>query len=384
MGGGTAKLVAALADNFSSVGGSNLICTRIIDRWLRGPVYEVHWHERGLTLRLPPAAIVDLVLRVETISFLGAVILVHSLTGFGPEIYAVTEATRLPYIVYVHDYQWFCPRVVLVDQSEKYCGEPGESYCQSCVRINSIFDFAEDNDLIHHDLARWVDKNAALLECAHAVVVPSNDAAKRIATHFNNIIPRCVPHPEPLDQFLITRVPDLNHQTRIAVVGGISVQKGRDVLRNLARYIDATSAPVSIEVIGSVADPAQFVGIECMRVTGSYHPNELFARLAGYHPHFVFFPGVWPETYSFVLSEVWAAGYPAVAFDIGAIAERIRATGAGVVLPFEPMPAALLLRLQDARRQTAYLAGLECRRRPAGSSSEDPVADLFRAFSRLV
>jgi glycosyltransferase involved in cell wall biosynthesis len=37
---------------------------------------------------------------------------------------------------------------------------------------------------------------------------------------------------------------------------------------------------------------------------------------------------------AYVLSEAWAAGYPVVALDIGAPAERIRAEGGGLLLPF--------------------------------------------------
>jgi len=48
-----------------------------------------------------------------------------------------------------------------------------------------------------------------------------------------------------------------------------------------------------------------------------------------------FFPSVWPETYSYTLSEALRAGLFPVAFDIGAVAARIRAAGWGLVLPWE-------------------------------------------------
>jgi glycosyltransferase involved in cell wall biosynthesis len=48
---------------------------------------------------------------------------------------------------------------------------------------------------------------------------------------------------------------------------------------------------------------------------------------------FGFLPALWPETWSFVLSQLWEAGLPVVAFDIGAQSERIRYSGAGLVLP---------------------------------------------------
>ncbi len=379
MGGGTSKLLEALAGRFAASGGVNLVCSRVTDDWLGAPGYEVHWRERNLTLRLHPAAITGFVLDLEKLGLPGAALVVHSLTGVGPDIYAVTAATTLPCAVYVHDFQWYCPRVVLVDQTRQYCGEPGAQYCQLCVRANPIYDFAEDDALIHADLPRWIARNALLLERARLVVVPSRDTATRIAAHFPRLALRCVPHPESVECGLISRMPDADRWTRIAVVGGISVQKGSEVLRSLALHIEATGAPVSIEVIGTVQDPSLFAAIAAVTIGGTYRPEELAGRLARFDPHIVFFPAVWPETYSFVLSEVWAAGYPVVAFDIGAIAERIRATGAGVVLPFETGPATLLARLLDARRQVADLAGLEFAIGHTGSFADDPVAELFRA-----
>ena len=46
-----------------------------------------------------------------------------------------------------------------------------------------------------------------------------------------------------------------------------------------------------------------------------------------------------------------------MAFDIGAIAERITESGGGVVLPYEPEAAVLLPRLLMARDGVAELAG---------------------------
>ena len=49
----------------------------------------------------------------------------------------------------------------------------------------------------------------------------------------------------------------------------------------------------------------------------------------------IFFPAVWPETYSYTLTAALRSGLPIVAFDLGAIAERLRAHQVGTVLPLE-------------------------------------------------
>ena len=44
------------------------------------------------------------------------------------------------------------------------------------------------------------------------------------------------------------------------------------------------------------------------------------------------YPSAGPETFSYTLSEAWAAGRPVLVPPIGALAERVQATGAGWVM----------------------------------------------------
>ena len=46
---------------------------------------------------------------------------------------AAVRRVRAPYDVYVHDYAWFCPRITLTAEGDRYCGEPGGAPCAACV-----------------------------------------------------------------------------------------------------------------------------------------------------------------------------------------------------------------------------------------------------------
>src|SRR4029450_10772978 len=59
---------------------------------------------------------------------------------------------------------------------------------------------------------------------------------------------------------------------------------------------------------------------------------EIAALLDHYRVRLVLYPSVGPETFSYTLSEAWAAGRPALVPPIGALAERVAATGGGWVL----------------------------------------------------
>ena len=73
-------------------------------------------------------------------------------------------------------------------------------------------------------------------------------------------------------------------------------------------------------------------------ITGRYSEGEATHLLRRERPDIALLPSVWPETWSYVLDEVVAVGLPVVAFDLGAIAERVRATGQGMVLPLGTEP----------------------------------------------
>eukprot|EP01037_Dinobryon_pediforme_P016180 gene16180-16356_t len=356
MGGGTAILVAALSEAFTSGGGVDLVCSRVRDAFRGEDVFRIVWTGRGLSLVLPHDDIVGFVEALRSHG-VACAMRVHSLTGVGPAVRELA-VSGIAYVVHVHDYQWICPRIVLVDQTGQHCGEPGPRYCQLCVRANPIHDFASESAQIVADLPGWIAGNAALLAGARAVVVPSVDCLVRLQRHFPAARLCVAGHPERQALGRIDRAADLAAETRIAVVGGLSVQKGRDVLLDLCRRIDAAGAPFAVAILGGIEDAALFDGIGCVRLHGAFERDALPAALGAFDPHFVLFPAVWPETWCFALSDVWAAGYPVVAFDIGAIAERVRATGAGVLLPYPP-DGSLLARLSGARAEAAALFGLE-------------------------
>jgi glycosyltransferase involved in cell wall biosynthesis len=64
-------------------------------------------------------------------------------------------------------------------------------------------------------------------------------------------------------------------------------------------------------------------------IHGPYREEDLPEIIAHYRVRFTVFPSAGPETFSFTLSESWRSGCPALVPPIGALAERVRETGAG-------------------------------------------------------
>jgi glycosyltransferase involved in cell wall biosynthesis len=122
---------------------------------------------------------------------------------------------------------------------------------------------------------------------------------------------------------------------RVGVIGALSEIKGREVLANLATYAADNRSPVTFVVIGYASNQGTLTSTGRVRVTGSYTETELDGILDRERLDVLFFPAVWPETYSYTLTSALKSGLPIVAFDLGAIPERLRAHGVGTILPLD-------------------------------------------------
>ena len=118
--------------------------------------------------------------------------------------------------------------------------------------------------------------------------------------------------------------------------------------------IPATTSACSI--------PARF------SITGDYDEAEAVELIRAQHAELGFLPALWPETWSYTLSQIWQAGLDVVAFDIGAPAERIRATRRGSLLPLGLPPAAA------CRALLAYRTGGDRRGQPVQQRASAAVA----------
>ena len=59
----------------------------------------------------------------------------HQIMG-GAGWAALPAQLGCPYDVTVHDYAFFCPRIDLIDEAGRYCGEPNVEVCERCVSLN--------------------------------------------------------------------------------------------------------------------------------------------------------------------------------------------------------------------------------------------------------
>ena len=137
-----------------------------------------------------------------------------------------------------------------------------------------------------------------------------------------SLLPAKVAH--PLD------LPDDGAVT-IAVLGAVGPDKGARRLERLVALVRAAGLPLRFVLIGymDVEHGPWQSDDAVLTIHGRYEPRELPDLLAHYRARLVAFPSAGPESFSFTLSEAWAAGLPVIVPPFGALAERVAGTGAG-------------------------------------------------------
>jgi GT2 family glycosyltransferase len=288
---------------------------------------------------------------------------VHQLVGHGAQAYRIAESLGVRYDVTLHDYYFVCPRINLMDESERYCGEPAAEQCNRCVEASGTHEWCTSlYASLGSDVARWRAQHARFLAGARRVISPSRDVERRTLGYFplKNMLLR--PHPEPLRE-VRPRAAAADGLVVVAVIGAIGVHKGFEVLKSCAQDAHRRDLPLRFVVVGYTCDDEQVTRFGNVIVTGRYERERLGELLRQHACSVAAFFSVWPETFSYTLSEAWSAGLLPVTLDIGAQAERVRETGLGVVLPFPSEPAqindALVRAARAPRADEARTIGAE-------------------------
>jgi glycosyltransferase involved in cell wall biosynthesis len=183
-------------------------------------------------------------------------------------------------------------------------------------------------------------------------------------------------------QVQVSDVPELPTHFDIAVVGALGEHKGLSFLREVVVLLPAEVRVILVGYADGRLEPGWLVPNRVW-MTGVFEPSDLHAVLNSVGTKLVFFPNRQPESYSYTLSDVWAAGYPALAPDAGALSDRVRAHSAGWVYPRDATPQAVAAELLRVLPQaTALVAQV----RDAVSklvSIEQMVASIEHALPRV-
>jgi len=259
----------------------------------------------------------------------------HNISGCRDGLLAALGEFPLPYGYTVHDLNFACPTITFLDPGERYCGAVTDlGTCGRCL--------AAQRGLAEVSIGAWRQQHQALLARAAFVIAPSQWAASTLRRYFPDPAVAIIPHGSaqgmPRADAVHTRLdlPDDGIPT-VAVIGAIGPDKGARRLERLVELTRQRGERMRWVVVGyldggreqSLSEDGVFAQ------HGPFDSREVTTLLEHYRVRLVVYPSAGPETFSFTLSEAWAAGRPAVVPPIGALAERVAATGGGWVLSEE-------------------------------------------------
>ncbi|GAB4397030.1 MAG: hypothetical protein OHK0048_03910 [Rhodoferax sp.] len=244
----------------------------------------------------------------------------HHTLGHHADMLTLPERLGVTHDFTAHDFYAYCPQISLTDHTDRYCGELGLAQCHACLQKHTAPEGLS--------IEAWRERHAPLLTHARWVICPSADAARRLRQHFPDANYQVVPHSELYahtqpPQPSCRRILPEGARLKIAVLGALSKIKGADVLEEVATLAAQQGLALEFHLLGYAYRTLRTQPKAALTVHGGYDDPDLPRLIAWLAPDLIWFPAVWPETYSYTLSASLANGCPIVAPRLGAFEERL-------------------------------------------------------------
>ncbi len=279
---------------------------------------------------------------------------IQHLMGLPFSLATVLKRRRIPYLITLHDYWWVCANAQLItNYDQTICDGPrGYWNCARCALARmdkrELFPMGPFFSI----LLAWRNRLARqVLDSAAYIITPTRFVADWYARHgVSSKIMRVIPHGLPAPTKPIQKVMGDDRPIRFAYVGGLSWQKGVHVLLDAFSRVrgdaelwiagDESFDPDYVARLRELATPN-------VRFLGLLSREAVWDTLA--QVDVVTVPTLWYETFSFIVSEAFAAGLPVLASRLGPLADRVRDGVDGLLLPPGDVSAwrAALQRLVD-------------------------------------
>lgn len=309
-GGGTEKhvqdLVSLMADDLEILILRPTTPTEITLEWSReGEEFIVYF-----SFPYDYAELVDLIKKLQ-ISRLHY----HHILGLHQQVLQLPADLGLSYDFTLHDYYPICPQYNLANKDGRYCGEPDTAGCAACL--------AERPALWGMDILSWRAFFKNLLIGAERVITPSQDALARMRNYIPEARYVLAPHPEWIQAAFQAQQPLLGKTLKILVLGKLSLMKGLKLLEACALDARTRDLPLYFRVIGFPEEEVAQEPAAPLSFYGRYDDSRLPELIALERADLIFFPALWPETYSYTLSYAMQSGLPVAAPRLGAFTERL-------------------------------------------------------------
>ncbi len=264
---------------------------------------------------------------------------IQHMMGLPPAIATMVRQAGIPYVITLWDFWWRCANAqLLTNYSGQICPGPQSTFmnCAHCAVARAG----------HPNLLPALPFIAPIMARRNRALQPVIDAAARLIapTEFVrrwyldhgfpagkiDVLAPALAYPRALSAGTQFRARPL----RVAYIGGLSPQKGVHVLIEAFGRLQGAA---ELWIAGDeTADPAygrrlRELATPGVRFVGRLDREGVGETLA--QVDLVAVPTLWYETYSFIISEAFAAGLPVLVSRLGPLADRVRDGVDGRLLP---------------------------------------------------
>jgi glycosyltransferase involved in cell wall biosynthesis len=231
----------------------------------------------------------------------------------------------------LHDFAAFCPRPHLLEHPQlRFCRYSRDlARCGRCLRQDWPVEDAFQQ--------QRREVQAELLAAAGALVFPSDFLRRAYAELFAGLPAERqrveAPGPPAIGDLPPRRRP--GPRRHVALVGGVQAHKGALIFEEVVRRLERERLRWTVYGGGDAELLARLRRLPRVRVRGYYRHGALPGLLRRHGVDAALLLSIVPESYSLVLDECAAAGVPVVAFDLGAVGDRLPRLGAGVLVSLE-------------------------------------------------
>lgn len=242
---------------------------------------------------------------------------INHLFNLNLDVVQLIKFLDVPFYFTVHDYFTICPYFFLTPGETRYCNEPDPAGCNQCLQ--------KMPGCAAPDIIWWRKSFDWLYREAAAVICPSADVLNRVAKYqpreklvaalHSSIGEKVPPAPRPPK-------PAQGKKLKIGILGMLSKRKGAKIVAAVAKLAQKHNLPLEFHIIGKALD-LKAAGKDVLKETGRYKEKELPEIIKKVAPDVMWFPAIWPETFSYTLSEAMEQELPVVVTNLGAFVERV-------------------------------------------------------------
>ena len=240
-------------------------------------------------------------------------------------------------IATLHDLYMLCPAINMVYKG-KYCEKIKTDNCKKC--------FLDKYEITDDVLENWRENCYQTLKKFDKIIVPSENTRKIYNAVYKDLQIDIIEHGVEIYNVEYKEKKDKN-AINIAFVGAMAVQKGSQVLEELIDINSKKDSNITIHLFGKTFENKLKEEKKNYIFHDEYKRGELSQLLINNNIDLVCMFTVWPETYSYTLSEVYMSHIPVLAFDIGAVADRLKKDKLGWVIPVNTSADKIFLKINQ-------------------------------------